>query len=246
MLTFHTAALLAAFCAAAAVLVLGRPPAAVRRVHDLAAAAHQPRWRTLVEAAQERAATIAAVVLARRARRIDEDRRRAAVISLCDGLAAELTAGRPPEAALTAALAGLDPSAIGRPESALTIPEYLEAEATRPGGEGLRLLAACWRIGAERGGTFASVIDGLAIALRDEAAHRDEVAGQLAGPRATARLLAFLPLLGLGMAGALGAHPIDFLLGTWPGLICLLLGVALDIVGLIWTRRIAEAAEHTR
>ncbi|MBA8950643.1 type II secretion system F family protein [Actinomadura namibiensis] len=115
-----------------------------------------------------------------------------------------------------------------------------------PGAEGLRLLAACWRIGAERGGTLATVLDGLAAALRDEEAQRQEIATQLAGPRTTARMVAFLPLLGLGMAAMLGARPLEFLLGTLPGAACLILGVALDLAGLRWTRRLAQAAEGPR
>jgi tight adherence protein B len=250
----HTAALVAALFAAAAILALRGPRPAVRRVRYLVQAPHQPRWQPLLEAARQKATAFAAVVLARRTRRLEEDRLRAAVISLCDGLAAELTAGRPPAAALSAALSVLDPGTIAFPEPDslhLAQPnpdpaDFLEAAAARPGADGLRLLAACWRIGAERGGSFASVVDGLATTLRDEQAHRDEVAGQLAGPRATARLLAILPLLGLAMAAALGAHPIAFLLGTWPGFICLVLGAALDIAGLTWTRRIADSAEQPR
>jgi tight adherence protein B len=93
---------------------------------------------------------------------------------------------------------------------------------------------------------LASVIDGLAEALRDEQTHREEVALQLAGPRATARLLAGLPLLGLLMAVALGARPFAFLLGTAPGGLCLGLGVGLDALGLWWTRRLATTAEELR
>ncbi|MGK5556400.1 type II secretion system F family protein [Actinomadura kijaniata] len=138
-----------------------------------------------------------------------------------------------------------DPS----PEHFAALPplERLEALAAGvPGAEGLRLLAACWRIGAERGGTLATVLDGLAAALRDEEAQRQEIATQLAGPRTTARMVAFLPLLGLGMAAMLGAKPLEFLLGTLPGAACLLLGVALDLAGLRWTRRLAQAAEGPR
>jgi tight adherence protein B len=124
--------------------------------------------------------------------------------------------------------------------------ERLEELALRPGAEGLRLVAACWRIGAERGGALATVLDGLAAALRDEEAQRQEISTQLAGPRATARLLAGLPLLGLGMATMLGADPLAFLFGTLPGLGCLAGGVGLNVVGLWWTRRLAQSAAELR
>jgi hypothetical protein len=46
-----------------------------------------------------------------------------------------------------------------------------------------------------------------------------------------------LPLLGLGLAAALGAHPIPFLCSTLPGLACLITGTSLNLLGLHWTRR---------
>ncbi len=277
----------AAACTAAAVLVgVDRSTIAARRVRAVLPTPETTLWRGVQDVLASWLTGLLAIARARRTRQERERRMRAAVIALCDGLAAELTAGRPPEAALLATLAVLDvellpgvrpnPSGVQRParspdrrgsptavhvsqadglgsgfegstDSGLAITEEMgeriEQASRRPGAEGLRLLAACWRIGAERGGTFASVVDELAMALRDEEAHREEVAAQLAGPRATARLLAGLPLLGLAMAAALGAHPVAFLLGTWPGIGCLILGAALDLAGLAWTRRIAESAE---
>lgn len=189
---------------------------------------------------------------------------RTAIIELCDGMAAELAAGRTPDEAFAVAATFVDRTVarelIGlneqrpldqTPADSVTAPDApaidrLEVLAERPGAEGLRLLVACWRIGAERGGTLATVLDGLASALRDEETQRQEVAAQLAGPKATARLLAGLPLLGLGMAAALGANPLVFLFSTLPGIGCLITGLALDATGLWWTRRLARAAEVPR
>ncbi len=126
------------------------------------------------------------------------------------------------------------------------VADALDQASRTPGCDGLRLLAGCWRIGVDRGGMLATVIEGLADALRDEQAHREEVTLQLAGPRATARLLAVLPLLGLAMAVALGAHPFGFLFGTLPGVLCLSLGVTLDALGMWWTQRLTQAAEESR
>lgn len=181
----------------------------------------------------------------------DVARRRAAVIELCDGLAVELSAGRPPPVALASAaevLAGGREfmSAVEAAKIGDDVAAVLDRTSELPGCEGLRLLAGCWRIGVERGGMLAAVVDGLAGALRDEQAHREEVRLQLAGPRATARLLAGLPVLGIGMAVALGADPLAFLFGSLPGAGCLVLGVGLDVLGLTWTRRLAVAAEEPR
>jgi tight adherence protein B len=186
-----------------------------------------------------------------RNRRRNVAKRRAAVIELCDGIAVELAAGRPAAVALTEAarvlpaMPGLA-AIIDAAQSADDVPAALIRASTTEGCEGLRLLAGCWRIGMDRGSMLASVIDGLAEALRDEQSHREEIALQLAGPRATARLLAGLPVLGLGMAAALGARPLTFLFTTLPGICCLGLGTTLDAVGLWWTARLAKSAEQVQ
>jgi tight adherence protein B len=245
----------AVVCAALAVWMLTGPSAAAERLAGLARVSHPRPGLVFLRRAQ-------VMVNAVRAKRRSEQVWRAAVIELCDGVAAELNAGRAPEAAFAGAVAVLDPQVAGPllaewhrsrtadarsgASGAADVDTVLDRSSARPGAEGLRLLAACWRIGADKGGTFAAVVEGLATALRDEEAQREEVAAQLAGPRATARLLAGLPLLGLGMAAALGADPLAFLLGTVPGLACLALGVGLDALGLWWTHRLARAAEVVR
>jgi tight adherence protein B len=74
---------------------------------------------------------------------------------------------------------------------------------------------------------------------------RRQVDAQLAGARATGRLLAGLPVLGLGLGVAIGGSPGDFLLHTPVGAICLSVAVALDIAGLAWMDRIAAGVLAT-
>ncbi|MEU5877264.1 type II secretion system F family protein [Spirillospora sp. NPDC047279] len=232
----------ASLCAAAAIWVLMGPRPAAHRLSRIRQT--RPPTNRLPSAVKTWIAGL-------KERRRLEQLWRTTVIELCDGMAAELAAGRTPEEAFTTAAAVLDRriatelSPPDQREEAL-VADHLDLLSTRPGAEGLRLLAACWRIGAERGGTLATVLDGLASALRDEEAQRQEIAAQLAGPRATARLLAGLPVLGLGMAAALGTNPLAFLFGTIPGAACLAVGVTLDAAGLGWTRRLAKAAEVPR
>jgi len=184
-------------------------------------------------------------------RRREVARRRTTIIELCDGIATELTAGRPPDTALSYAaealpsLPGLT-AVVDAAQNGDDVPTALTRAAEPEGCDGLRLLAGCWRVGVDRGGMLAAVIEGLAEALRDEQSHRDDIALQLAGPRATARLLAGLPVLGLGMAAALGANPLTFLFATLPGALCLTLGIGLDTLGLWWTARLATTAEQSQ
>lgn len=242
-------AVLVAACVFAAVWTVSLPPpAALRLARVFDASPSRP------PEPQRPAAALAwlrrrATALGRQRR--EAAKRRTAVIELCDGIAVELAAGRPPDTALIHAaevlpdMPGLT-AVIAAARDGDDVPAALTRASTSDGFDGLRLLAGCWRIGVDRGGMLASVIEGLAEALRDQQSHREDIALQLAGPRATARLLAVLPALGLGMAATLGAHPLAFLFGSLPGVLCLALGLGLDALGLWWTTRLAAAAEQTQ
>ncbi|GGM64997.1 hypothetical protein GCM10012275_39390 [Longimycelium tulufanense] len=64
----------------------------------------------------------------------------------------------------------------------------------------------------------------------------------MAGPRATAAVLAALPLLGLLLGEAIGAGPWHILSETAPGQILLAIGACLACAGLIWTAHLTGKA----
>ncbi|SNS93006.1 tight adherence protein B [Streptosporangium subroseum] len=177
---------------------------------------------------------------------------RTASIELCQAFAAELAAGRTAGEALARAVPAAEfPDSLAlRPLIAAArdggdVPAALLAVAPERGGEAFRRLAACWKVSMTAGAGLALLVDRVADSLREAQAHRQDVAAQLAGPRATARLLAGLPVLGLLMAAGLGMRPLHFLLGSPAGAGCLLLGLALDACGLWWTHRLVTRAEET-
>jgi len=184
-----------------------------------------------------------------RSRRADAWRR--ASIELCHAMTAELSAGRTPGESLTRALTSVDfpdPDAL-RPVSAAArdggdVSAALLRAAPEEGGEGLRRLAACWDVSITAGAGLSALVDRVAATMRSSQAHRQDVAAQLAGPRATAKMLAVLPALGLLMAAALGMRPLAFLLGSLPGLLCLTAGISLNACGLWWTHRMATRATN--
>ncbi|QZA07481.1 type II secretion system F family protein [Mycolicibacter heraklionensis] len=102
-------------------------------------------------------------------------------------------------------------------------------------------LAAYWQLGGQHG---------VAIATLMHAAQRDITARQrfsaraeagMAGARASATLLAGLPLLGVLLGQLIGARPVAFLLGGAGGVLALV-GVGLVCVGLLWSDRITAQA----
>jgi tight adherence protein B len=103
-------------------------------------------------------------------------------------------------------------------------------------------LAACFDVAEASGCPLADVLTRFAAQL--EAEDDAEAARQtaLAGPRATVRLLGWLPLLGLGLGVLLGADPVRILLGTPYGTAALAAGASLTMAGRIWSGRLVRAA----
>jgi tight adherence protein B len=164
------------------------------------------------------------------------------VLETCELVSAELVAGQSPVVALQRAAAewpDLAPVAEaaglgGDPAAALT------DLARTPGAADLRLVAAAWTVAHRTGGGLADALDRVAATIRDRRATSRVVASELASARATARLVAALPLAMLVLGGGHGSGAWDFLLGHPVGLACLAAGIALGLAGLWWIERIAD------
>ncbi|MEW1655968.1 type II secretion system F family protein [Streptomyces sp. NPDC093707] len=200
-------------------------------------------------------ASVAALVvvrrwLARRARRRAADERAAAVIRFCGAVAGELRAGRQPDRALVAAgaagLGGAGPAVLAAARYGGDVPGALRVAARQPGAEGLTGAAACWQVAVEGGAGLARGLERIAAGLAAQRDQREELQAQLAGPRATALMLALLPAGGLLMGAALGADPLGVLLHTPAGWGCLLVGGLLEWGGVAWTGRIVADASAVR
>jgi len=170
----------------------------------------------------------------------------ARMAEVCDLLASELSAGRPPEGALREAASTWPAIAPVAEVSRLDgdVPAALCEVARAPGAGGLRLLAAAWTVSRRTGGGLAAGTRRVAEAVRREQATRRVVAGELASARATARLMAGLPVVALLMGSGAGADPWTYLLRTPAGLGCLAAGLATGMAGLFWIEQIARDVER--
>jgi tight adherence protein B len=163
------------------------------------------------------------------------------VLECCDLIATELTAGQGPDAALASAaetwpvLAPVWQSHVYGGD----VPSALRRTAAEAGAEDLALVAAAWQVAHRTGNGLADALARVAHALRDARAVDRVVRGELASARATARLVAALPLVALAIGSGSGGHPVQFLLDTPLGIACLAGGLGLGLAGLAWIERIA-------
>lgn len=188
----------------------------------------------------------ATVVLRRMARRRrDRHRRQAETVDICDAIVAELNSGSPPVRAL-AQVADDWPSFRPVAHTAALggdVAQTIRTLADDQGRESLRDLAAAWEVSARSGAGLSGVLDRLSAALRQDAEVRQEVAASLGAPRATAKVLAVLPVIGLALGTGIGGDPVAVLVDTMVGAICLAVGSLLAVAGLFWVERIADSAE---
>lgn len=112
----------------------------------------------------------------------------------------------------------------------------------RPGHDGLLALARAWQVSQDSGAPMADLLERASTALARERRVSGVLDSELAGPRATARLLALLPAAGVWLGIGLGGDPAGFLLHHPLGQVCLVVAVALACAGLVWVERIATSA----
>ena len=163
------------------------------------------------------------------------------VLECCDLLASELAAGQAAESALARAAETWPALAPVWQSHAFggDVPSALRRAGAEPGAGGLALVAAAWHVSHRTGHGLADALGRVAQALREARATDRVVRGELASARATARLVAALPVLALVIGSGSGGDPLGFLLGTPLGVACLGGGLALGLAGLGWIERIA-------
>lgn len=103
-----------------------------------------------------------------------------------------------------------------------------------------RRIAVAWQTAEQSGVPMADLLEALRADLVARRAFTERTRAGLAGPRATAVVLAGLPLLGIGLGQATGAQPVQVLLGGGLGGALLVIGTALVAAGMIWTERITD------
>lgn len=104
-----------------------------------------------------------------------------------------------------------------------------------------RLTSAAWRLAERTGAPIADLVERIEADARALDRASASAAAQAAGARATAWLLAGLPLGGIGLGYSIGADPLAVLLHTPIGAACAVSAIVLQVAGLVWADRLASA-----
>jgi tight adherence protein B len=165
-------------------------------------------------------------------------------IAAISALAADLRAGSSPSTAI--ANSGGEPCVwphvVAAAQHHIDITAAIEQDARH--NPDLRYLAVCWRVGMYSGSGLAASVTRLAQSMREAQEVRIQLQAELATPRATARMLSFLPVIGLALGYLLGADPLTWLISGPLGWLMLVIGVGLTGIGVWWTSMIATRVER--
>lgn len=99
-------------------------------------------------------------------------------------------------------------------------------------------LAVCWHLAQSHGLAIATLVQAAQRDIVERERFDGRVESAMAGARATAAILAGLPILGVLMGQSIGADPLRFLLSGGAGGWLLVIGSVLICSGLLWSDRI--------
>ncbi|SHE73095.1 type II secretion system F family protein [Streptoalloteichus hindustanus] len=199
------------------------------------------------------AVTVGTVWARWRARRA-EAQRVSAVANLARALrllVAELRAGAHPATAAEGATADADPqvatvlttlAAASRLGGDMNLALRAASGEHPVFGDALEGLANAWALSERFGVPLADLVDALCADLDHRVRFTRQVHAGMAGPRATAAVLAALPLLGVLLGEAVGASPWSVLTTSTAGQALLAIGACLICAGLTWSARLTGKA----
>lgn len=198
------------------------------------------------------AAAVVVDIVRRRHRRRTEtrhrDHERAQVLVGLDAVIGELGVGAHPAVACDAAAQecrGDAADALRTAAGRARLGGSAAGGLTSPGSvvaDELARIAEAWSVAESRGLPLADLLHAARSDLQGRSRFRARADAGLAGARATAAVLAGLPVLGIGLGQLMGAAPVRVLAGGGLGSALLVAGVVLVALGLAWTDRIVDRA----
>lgn len=165
--------------------------------------------------------------------------------AIIDALVTEVRSGAPAATVLDrlAPESDLLTAAAAAATSGGDVAAALVATGELPGADPMVELGRAWAVSAACGAPLVTVLEHVRESARAERELHRELAAGVAPARATATLVAAMPPLGLALGTGLGVDPLEVVLTTVPGALCVAAGVGFAIAGVLWIDLVADRVE---
>jgi hypothetical protein len=104
--------------------------------------------------------------------------------------------------------------------------------------------ASLWQVCENNGAALSPALNQFAQQIRVEKELRQELSSSMSGAKLSAWVLAALPLFGIVLAGFLGVNSLEWLANSKLGNFNIVAALILEVIGIIWVRRITSRIEN--
>ena len=127
-----------------------------------------------------------------------------------------------------------------------TTPAWSTSSDDAAAADAYRVVGSVWDLALETGGPLADAVEDLTGHLREQVRLNGRLEALAAGPRASARLLTLLPVVGPALAVLIGADPADLYLSSPVASGSAVAGLMLTVLGWRWSRAMVRSAARPR
>jgi tight adherence protein B len=101
-----------------------------------------------------------------------------------------------------------------------------------------------WQVCENNGAALSPALNQFAQQIRVEKELRQELSSSMSGAKLSAWVLAGLPLFGIVLAGFLGVNSLEWLANSKIGNFNIMAALILEVIGIIWVRKITSRIEN--
>jgi tight adherence protein B len=104
--------------------------------------------------------------------------------------------------------------------------------------------ASLWQVCENNGAALSPALNQFAQQIRVEKELRQELSSSVSGAKLSAWVLAGLPLFGIVLAGFLGVNSLEWLANSKIGNFNIVAALILEVIGIIWVKKITSRIEN--
>jgi hypothetical protein len=104
--------------------------------------------------------------------------------------------------------------------------------------------ASLWQVCENNGAVLSPALNQFSQQIRVEKELRQELSSSMSGAKLSAWVLAALPLFGIVLAGFLGVNSLEWLANSRIGNFNIVAALILEVIGIVWVRRITSRIEN--